>query len=499
MIDRAKIGAQLSQAYLKLRWLLLLSAWIAVLFFVPVIHSGESPLDEGAARGLLLNWSIYHQIASPIVLLGIPDLRALFFIPVTLYWPGSLVAPRVLWAILVFFAAWMLFAWMRRRLGQEQALLSAGLLLVAPMTITQIDLLGGGAFLLFCLAVGHWMEYRYEKVGRALGGWFYMRFLWAGVTVSVHPAGLAYPLAMIYHWARDKDKPSRLKKQNLIGLAVAMALLLLLQAGWHAVEWLSDPAAALAQIVHSTALDPVPPTWEPWVLGGLALALAALNFRRLFADLFSTALTLALLVGLVAATVDWAYLVFAFLLIWGMDALIRFNDQIPGEGLAAKRGVVLAALVLLSVSFLVADRTYAQLVRAGVPSAHTLLLREVATEVESLGKFSRVLSQWPGQTMVVCKCDVLALPPGTEDPQQFLEWVLASKATHLVFDPRDPDNTLITQDVSMLTNDLRTLFVNEAGVLVGVQANLEEAAEKAAKARAEEELPPPEEEDASGP
>jgi len=245
----------------------------------------------------------------------------------------------------------------------------------------------------------------------------------------------------------------------------------------------------LGLMFHSTELDPFPAVWEPWMIGLAILGLAAINAKRLFTDLFSTTLTLALLLGLLAANIDWAFLVFVFLIVWGMDTLLRLNDLIPGEGLAAKRGIVLGVLVVLAVLFMRADRTYAQMIRADVHSPHAILLREVAVEVEQLGKFARVLSQWPGQTMIVCKCDVLSLPPASEDPQQFLSWLEAARATHLVFNPQLPENAALNRDVASLTDALRTLFINEAGVVVGVMKNLEEARKKADEARREEVLP----------
>jgi len=473
----------------RLSWLWILLAWGGLILSIPLIHFGELPIEEGAARGLLLNWSIYHQVASPIVLLGIPDLRAMFFIPVTLYWPGSLVAPRVLWILIAYAALLMLYRWMRGRLGQEQALIVTGLLLVAPFTFTQIDSLGAGIFLLFCFLAAHWMEHRYEASGRPLGGWFYMRFLWAAVTVSVHPAGLAYPLALLWHVWRDESKPTRLKKQSLAGLTIALLLLGLLQAGWHAIHWGADPLAALTAIFHSTDVDPFPPVWEPWLIAAAAVVFAGLNFRRLWGDLFGTMLTSSLVLGALAADTGWAYLVFVFITIWAFDGLIRLQDRFGGQGLIARRGGVLLLLIVCAVVFTREDRAYAQMVRAGIQTPHAILLQEVAVEVESLGKFARVLSQWPGQTMLVCKCDVLMLPPGSEDPQQFLEWMRKARATHLVFDPRIPENKDLARDIALLGDAMRTLFVNEAGVIVGVMEVLEEAAKEAEKAREEEALP----------
>src|SRR3569832_682049 len=76
------------------RGLIVLLAWGGALLSLDLLRTTPYGLDEGAARGLLLIWSISDKNNNPIVTLGIPDFRALLFIPLGAYWPGSLIAAK---------------------------------------------------------------------------------------------------------------------------------------------------------------------------------------------------------------------------------------------------------------------------------------------------------------------------------------------------------------------------------------------------------------------
>src|SRR3569832_2365012 len=69
--------------------IIVLLIWGGALLGLGLLRTAPYGLDEGAARGLLLIWSIFDKIVNPIVTLGIPDFRALLFIPLGAYWPGS--------------------------------------------------------------------------------------------------------------------------------------------------------------------------------------------------------------------------------------------------------------------------------------------------------------------------------------------------------------------------------------------------------------------------
>ena len=61
--------------------ILAMIVWGGVILALGLVRFTPYGLDEGAARGLLLNWSIVDAIANPVVIFGLPDLRALFFVP----------------------------------------------------------------------------------------------------------------------------------------------------------------------------------------------------------------------------------------------------------------------------------------------------------------------------------------------------------------------------------------------------------------------------------
>ncbi len=111
-------------------------------------------LNEGAAKALLLSWSIADQVASSVITFGTPDLRALLFLPIGFLWTGSVFAAKVATVLLTGMAAWILYSWKLRSAGGEQALLGSGLLLIAPVTLAQIDSLSPGIYLLAAFALG---------------------------------------------------------------------------------------------------------------------------------------------------------------------------------------------------------------------------------------------------------------------------------------------------------------------------------------------------------
>src|SRR3569832_2815327 len=91
--------------------LIVLLAWGGALLSLELLRTTPYGLDEGAARGLLLIWSISDKIIIPFVTLGIPDFRALLFIPLGAYWPGSLFVVLVFSLALAFAAVTLLYRW----------------------------------------------------------------------------------------------------------------------------------------------------------------------------------------------------------------------------------------------------------------------------------------------------------------------------------------------------------------------------------------------------
>src|SRR3569623_1888009 len=183
--------------------LIVLLAWGGALLSLDLLRTTPYGLDEGAARGLLLIWSISDKIINPIVTLGIPDFRALLFIPLGAWWNGA-----------------------------------------------------------------------HRRSQRAFSGWFFMQLLWVGITITLHPAGLAYPLILAWAWHKDPLDPRR-KRQLWMGLVLVTAVTLAKRGGWTTIEWGITPLLRLAQ-AHQSVIGVAEPNW---LIGGHYAALQALGVR----------------------------------------------------------------------------------------------------------------------------------------------------------------------------------------------------------------------------
>ena len=67
-------------------------------------------------------WSLSDRVISTAFVMGVADLRALIYLPLGLYWPGSILAAKVYTLILGFLAVFGLYRWQKRRGSGEAAL-----------------------------------------------------------------------------------------------------------------------------------------------------------------------------------------------------------------------------------------------------------------------------------------------------------------------------------------------------------------------------------------
>jgi hypothetical protein len=441
--------------------LLVLVVWGG--FSLLLVRYDSYGLDEGAAHALLLNWTIVDNVANPVGLLGVPDFRALLFIPLGIYWSGSLTAAKVFTLLITFAAAVLLYQWSARKSGKEAALIATGLLLISPVALMQSDSLGAGAYLLVLFACGAWLEQSYRTLGPPLGGKYFTQMLLVIVLVSLHPAGLAYPLALAWHGYKQPLNPQS-QRYVFIGIAVAVAFVGLLRAGWHGVEFWVNPLIAL----QSALLGPVvEKTGTPIVGLMLALALLAVlivSGRKLLDDFMGTVLGLALLLGAMAADLNWAMLVVVMVLYYGAPWMIRLNETLGGTGLIGQRGGVLLVILVLATLFMSVDKAYYSYSRNGLLSAQDELIRTLALEAGDTSKPFRAASQWPARTMIAVRRDVLPLPPPARDPQQLLKMI--SGITHIMFDPYVASNLDLARNIAQLSGVMETFAPQPGGVIV---------------------------------
>ena len=213
---------------LRYKVLSIFLAWGAAILFLFLRYDAYG-IQENAARALMFVWSIVDGIAHPVVVLDVPDFRALLFIPIGLMWTGSIPAAKVFSLLVLAASALLLHDWSRRTRGDESALIATGLLLVSPLALTQIDSIGAGPYLLLVPGLGYWLDRTYRENPRPLGGWYFSQIFLVALSVSLGPSGLAYPLALLWEWYRN-PLDSRQQKHYFSGI-LSVSLFVLAWAG----------------------------------------------------------------------------------------------------------------------------------------------------------------------------------------------------------------------------------------------------------------------------
>ena len=434
-------------------------------------------IDEGAARSLLLVWSVADQIASSAVHFGTPDLRIFLFIPAGFIWTGSIFAAKIFSVFFMALAAWLLYSWKQNQSDAETALIATGLLLISPLTLTLIDTLAPGVYLLLAAVLGSWLDRAYRSSPLPFGGWYFAQLFISVLSVSLHPVGLAYPLALLWSWHKQPiDKKQQ--KYFFIGVSFVVLATLLIRLGWNDLDWLQNPIMNLSTIVLGSILSN-PATALRWVVGCLILLALLIvlikQYHLLCRDMTGQTLLLGVLLGAAASDSSWVFISLVVILYYGFPLLLGSATS-PRGGLLHQRGIALFFLLLLSTLFMQADKAEYQTHQLGLLSQQDQLIKllsdasESARKTDASGNNSaqvrlRVASQWPGRTMIACRCDTFPLPPAAKDSQSQL--ALLHGFTHLLFDPRQPDNILLARNLASLGGDaVETVALQTEGVLL---------------------------------
>jgi len=419
-------------------------------------------IDEGAARGLLLDWSIASQILSPVAVLGFPDMRALVFAPLVIHWTGDLLAAKMLTIYLTLAAALMLYRWAEANLDEETALFATGLWLISPLTVSQIDSLGGGNYLVLAALLSHWLDARFRATKQTVSTYYFLLLLLAAFAASVHPAGLGMALGLAWTWFRDDGGQARKRLALFIGMGLMVAFVLISRLGWPELPLFTDPLPALAAILAGDLFDH----------GASGLAVAAfvllvaaliLGLRRRQKDLFTTMLMAGIILGLAAADRAWAQLALVLILFHGLHALVVFNSRVSG-GLVARRGVVGLSVVVLCTMFMLLDKQRFLFVQAGRLHATDAVIAELVEITAKKKEDFLTASQWPGRTMLATRRGALPLPPPREDPDAFL--LQMRGIDYMVFDPYDRRNKALGRIVAALSNRIKTVRILPGGVIL---------------------------------
>ncbi len=449
---------------------LALLAWGAIAIGMNLLRFDAYGIDEAAARALLINWTVADRVVNPIVTLGAPDFRALLFLPLGAYWPGSFVALKVFMLLVLFAAVTLLYKWSKDHQDGETALIASGLLLIAPLSLMQVNAVGAGPFLLLGFGLGLWLDRRYRSVGKQLGGWYFIQLLLVMTVVTIHPAGLAYPLALAWEWHTNPLNARQRKQMHIgIGIATVFALLFSYVFGNSAVDWGLNPLATLgAATLGRVPGDPRPMLATSGILPALIVAVAIVGYRKsILSEMLPRMLLLGGLLGLVAADFGWAMIILALVLYCGMPLLIRLNSGMGAHGFVGQRGLVMVVIFILATLFMLGDRAYRSSIINGSLEPHDQIIKALAIETESLDENFYTISQWPARTMLALKRPVFPLPPKYETPEDLLANI--GKVDFIVFDPFDPANKHLRDQLANLTETMETLIQQADGVIVKVK------------------------------
>lgn len=443
--------------------------WGAIILFF-FLRFDPYGVQENAARALMFVWSIIDGVAHPVVVLGAPDFRALLFIPIGLLWTGNIIAAKILTLLILAAAGLLLYDWSNRTQGKESALIAIGLILVSPLAITQIDSIGSGPYLLLAAGLGYWLDRTYRETPRPLGGWYFSQIFLIGLSVSLHPAGLAYPVSLLWQWYRH-PVDTRQQRHYYIGIAAIVAFVLLIRMGWSGLSWWQNPIQPLAMVALGPAEEM---STLRWMTGGTVFVVLLFslfkNVRTTWQDFTTRTLALGILFGLVAADAAWALLVLGYLLYVGIARLIQIHESIPGESFMAKRGGVMALIFVVATVFMVNDRANHDLRRLEPLPEQDMLISAITQQTKTdsdAKKHVLVASQWPGRTMIACKCDVLPLPAPAKDPKTQL--AMLKGVDYLMFNPRNPQNEILSHNIASLGQATETIALLSSGVIVRIK------------------------------
>lgn len=453
---------------------IVLCIWGGVLLYFNAVRFDAFAIDEGAAHALLLNWSIADKIVNSVATFGGPDFRALLFVPLGLYWPGSIIAAKVFTMIMMFIGCLGMYYWSRKHQTEEIALIATGLLLIAPVTIQLVDQIATGPYLVLMFAAAAWLDKKYRASTHSVSSLYFLQCILVAITVTFHPMGLAYPVALAWHWYKN-PKPGEVqdkqKKQVWLGIGIAVFIILAMQTGWIDLAWFHNPADALDQAIlgNEYIKDLDSPPWLGYLLLILVAYIAMRTFKTALTDLISSMLLISLALGLLAADTSWALIAVIYLLYFGLPILISINNKLGMNNFIGQRGLVFLLIIVTSSVFMQTNKTHAHIIASGFLSERDQLIKTLADEAQNPDQPFLAASEWPARTMIICKRDVLRLPPATENGEALLRSITG--ITHVMFNHQNPANSPLAKNFSEVTTQTETLAVEEGGVIIKIRKN----------------------------
>jgi hypothetical protein len=404
-----------------------------------------------------------------------------FLAPAGILWTGNVVAAKITTMLVMSIAAWALHAWRHRNGAVETALIGTGLLLISPLVLAQIDTVSAGAYLIAAFILGAWSDLMYRESKRAFGGMYFAQIFLCAVAISLHPAGLAYPIALLWTWIKN---PLNQDHRNYFigGIVFVTAITMILISGWNHVVWFANPVRSLSSLLMGPSDSEEFGAFR-WIAGvGMLFVLLIVLWKKaanMWADFFGRTLLLALLIGSLVGDETFAVVALVICLYWGLPLLLRSNPN-DNRGFWGQRGLALFLTVVISTSFMMVDKARYLTMLTGSLSPRDALIKVLAEDSglflndessqNSAEKKIRVASQWPGLTMLACRCDALPLPPNAKDSEALL--ALLHGIDFLIFDPRNPINNSLAHNLATMdAGKVETVALRTGGVIVQVLPN----------------------------
>jgi hypothetical protein len=199
---------------------------------------------------------------------------------------------------------------------------------------------------------------------------------------------------------------------------------------------------------------------------------------NLWADFLGRILLFALMIGLLTGDEIFGIVALVICLYWGFPLMLHksANSQRSFWG---QRGMVLLLAVVISTTFMIIDKAYYQLLPMGYLSPRDTLIKALAEDsglflIDESGQNTlapkpiRVASQWPGLTMLACRCDALPLPPNAQNSDAL--FAMLRGIDYLIFDPRSPKNNSLSLNLATMdAGKSETIALQQGGVIVQIK------------------------------
>lgn len=458
----SKLQEAFQPRYLGMIGLCLL-AWA----FLSMFRYDNYGIEESAALDILLNWSIVHQIASPVAFFGIPDLRAVLFIPLDMYWAGSLIAVKVFTMYILFGTALMMYKWSAEVHSGESSMMATALFLIAPISLMQTDAIGSGIYLLFCFVVAGWLNQMIRNSDKALPSWFFLQLLVAALAVSMHPMGLAVPIALMIHWLRNSS--DKVQTRRIIGsIAFTALFMLFVRWGWYGLDASdADPLSVLGDSLLGSPLLHGDGSGAGILIATLLLMSIGVHAWRRSNDPVSIMLICAGLIGTLHADHAWALVCWVTTLYLGLPLLIELNERIGKRSLIGQRGILLLLVLIVATVSMLNTRQLGIVAQQQLMGPVDALISVLEKEAGDTDAAFLAASQWPARTLLACRRDVLPLPPASDDVMAFRRQT--GRLTHIAFNPHQESMLALSRNAAALSDTFETIALQYGGVVLKVK------------------------------